>query len=726
MSKTITRRSFLAGSAGAVGAAALSGFVGFHSWQHAYAVNYEKDDGVQQLHTLCDGCGNQCGMNVWIKDNYPLRVMGMKSHPNSLGKMCGRGQGLVTLPFSEDRLTEPLKKDDSGKFSQISWDQAFEEIAQKFNDDPTKVAAIQARGTDSWFVKRFMTAIGSPNYYSDAAFNDCDITAAVETISGAYPSPDTGNAKYILMVDKSYYDGFRPSEAIEYAQLKEKGDAKVVDLDPRLTSFSSMIDEWLPCRPGTELAFLLAVANQLLQRGTYAKDFISQYGNGFSDFKNEMSKYSLSWASDKTGIPADKIGEVAASLWTNAPASLVDMSWAGAFGCGYANSVDTVRMLLLLNVMLGNTNQTGGMTYGKAPYVADAMLDSSVIKPLDALKSYPVGAMDAMLSWGSSAVGAINGMISGDITSAILFETNPVQDFTDADKVKQALGNLDCLVVCDMMMTDTAQMADYVLPLTSYLERTDTINTVYAKTSVATMRHPVIDKIHPDTKTIDEIVSGLAEQCGKGDYFNFSIDDYNGQVAKLMGVSYDGLKEQAVAEIPKATVTAGSAPYYRTKSKKIDFSSSAFTAAGRSAVPTWTDPESEASEDHPRLLVGEQNIHTHTYTSNSARLMDVSKTYNLQRLWINSDFAQSLGVSENDTVEVSSDAGSFKTKVHVTNCIHPEAVWMASHYGCTSKDEKTAYNFGSAVKSIVPLASETGTGAAMVQEAVVSVKKVGA
>lgn len=723
MSKQLTRRGFLAGSAGAVALAGVSGYLSFGAWEKAEAD--EANGGGEERHTLCDGCSNQCGMNVWVSNGRPLRAMGMTGHPNTRGKLCGRGQGLLALPYSEDRLTDPLKKDSNGRFSTISWDQAFEDISADLGDDPSKIAAIQARGTDSWFVRRFMTALGSPNYYSDAAFNDCDITAAVETISGAYPSPDTEHAKYILTLDKSYYDGFRPAEAAGYVKARENG-AKVVALDPRLTSFSSCIDEWLPCRPGTELAFLLAVANQLIQTGHISNDFVNNHANGFASFRQEMQKYSLSWASDQTGIPEDKIAQVASELAANAPASLIDMSWAGAFGCGYRNSVDTVRMLLILNALLGNTNQPGGMIYGTAPYVADSMLDSSVIRPVAQLKSYPVGAEDAMLSYGSSAVGAINGMLSGDIKSAILFETNPVQDFTDADKVREALGDLDCLVVCDMMMTDTAQLADYVLPLTSYLERTDTINTVYAHTSVAAVRHPIVDKIHENTRTIPEIVSGLADTMGAGEYFDFDIDDYNRQVAGLMNVSYDGLLAQAVARIPNATVQQGATPYYRTQSRMLDLSSSAFQAAGLSAVPTWTEPENESSVGNLHLLVGEQNIHTHTFTSNDARLMDVSKAYGLDRLWINEDYANSINVAEGDTVEVSSDEGSFRAQAHVTKCIHPEAVWMASHYGSQSQDEHAAYDFGAPVKSIVPLASEPGTGAAMVQEAVVTVKKVGA
>ena len=83
-------------------------------------------------------------------------------------------------------------------------------------------------------------------------------------------------------------------------------------------------------------------------------------------------------------------------------------------------------------------------------------------------------------------------------------------------------------------------------------------------------------------------------------------------------------------------------------------------------------------------------------------------------------------MSDGDEVEISSSEGSVKVRAKVTNCIHPEAVWLPAHYGCTSADEKEANGFGAAAKSIIPLASEPGTGAAMVQEAIVTVKKVGA
>lgn len=722
----MTRRSFLAGSAGAIALGGLAGFMGYGAWEKAQADEAADGGGGEKRCTLCDGCGNQCGMNVWVgSDGRVMRAMGMPGHPCTGGKLCGRGQGLLAMAYSADRITAPLKKNDKGTFEEITWDQAFSEIAEAFGNSPEKLAAIQSRGTSSFFVKRFLTAMGSPNYYTDAAFNDCDITAAIEGVSGAYPSPDVEHAKYAVMLDKSSYDGFRPAEAGAFVEMRENGGTMVL-VDPRLTGFSSLADDWLPVRPGTELAFLLGVAGQLVRTGRYDKEWVAAHANGFEDFAKSVEGYSLEWASEKTGLSKEQIGTVASNLADNAPAAFVDLPWAGTFGCGYKNSVDTVRMVLLINAMLGNTNQPGGMTYGKTPYVADSMLDPSVVKPLDALQSYPVGAEDALLSWGSSAVGAIRGMKSGDIDKAIVIESNPVIDFTGGKRTADALSGLDCLVVCDYVMTDTAQLADYVLPLTSYLERTDTIGTVAARTSVAAVRTPVIDKLHPDTKSIDELFSGLAEACGKGEYFDFSIDDYNGVVAGLMGVSYDGLKQQAVSAIAGSQVADGDVPYYRTKSGKVDFSSPTFEAAGLSAVPAWVEPGSASSANGPRLLIGEQLIHTHSATVDDARLMNVSKDYDLDRAWINDDYAASIGVSDGDEVEISSSEGSVKVRAKVTNCIHPEAVWLPAHYGCTSADEKEANGFGAAAKSIIPLASEPGTGAAMVQEAIVTVKKVGA
>lgn len=127
-----------------------------------------------------------------------------------------------------------------------------------------------------------------------------------------------------------------------------------------------------------------------------------------------------------------------------------------------------------------------------------------------------------------------------------------------------------------------------------------------------------------------------------------------------------------------------------------------------------------------RLIGGKQAIHTHTQTANSEPLMAITKQYGLERVWMNAQRAEELGISDGDTVEVSNEQHAGKVQVKVTQRINPDALYMPSHYGCSSKEEKTAYGVGLRQMDYVPFRIEPGYGGICSQEAVVTVKKVGA
>lgn len=722
----MTRRSFLAGAAGVSALAGCAGFASFNAWQEAYAKPADPLP-AQQVHTLCDGCGNHCGVVAWTREERLWRFMGEEGHPKVRGRLCGRGQGYPAIAYSEDRLTQPLKKNDKGTFDAISWDQAYSEIAEKVKaTDADKFAIFQAGGAVSPFVKRFAYALGSANYYTDAAVHDADISGVIEAIAGAYPSPDVENATFVLMLDKSTFDGFRPADAGTYAKLHDENKAEIWLVDPRLTAFGRVANEWIQIRPGTELAFLMGIAGEIVRNDLWNEDFVNRYGNGFEAFRKAMFDTPRRWASEKSGVSEDDIAKAAAKLVNNAPHSYIDLPWGGTFGSGYRNSADTVRMVYLINAMLGNFNQAGGWIFGNTPYVSDAMLEAQGIKSVSAPKTKPVGSTDHAQLTGSSCMAAMNAMGRGEIKTAFFCETNPVRDYPAASTVNEALDSLDCMVVCDTMMTETAEKADYVLPLVSYLERGDVIETVAAKTSIATLRNPVVDRIHPETKSLDEIFGELAEPCGIGDAFGFSLEDYNRAYAKAAKLSYEGLAEQGMQAIVGSDVVFGSMPKFRTASGKIDFSSEAMEKAGLSAVPQWTDPQEDTNEFKTRLLVGEQVHQNRTYTIGSDMLTEVSKMYNLDRVWINKGVAEKKGIHDGDKVKVASSEGSLTVQAKVTNCIHPEAVWLPSHYGCTAKKIHEAEGFGVAPKQLIPFNLEPSTGAAMMNETIVTVEKAGA
>lgn len=719
----LTRRSFLAAGA-AVGAAAAFGGVGVGGLRNE-AFAWGEDHVVEYAATTCDGCGNKCGMGTWTQDGALWRFMGLENHPFAHGHLCVRGLGYTASAYSEDRLTTPLKNDGQGNFSAVSWDEAIADIASRIKEtDPARVALFQdSRATDQYYAQRFMNALGSANYYTDTVLSDMDILTGITNILGVFPAPHAEGSKYIVLLDKSYYEGVRPAETEEIIRVRENG-GNVVAVDPRLPSIGALADEWVCVRPGYELAFLLGVMGHLLNNDLYDKAFVEANGAGFDEFAESVRAYDAAWASEKTGIPEEKIVEIAEGLAAAAPHCYVDMQWAGTVGSGYRNSAETVRCILLLNAMLGNFNQEGGWVFPLGPWVDDSAFDASVFKPVGYPKNYAIGAGVHPLAY--MYANDCQAAMAAAAEGALFFGSNPLADYPQAAMTAKDVANIGFKVVVDGFMTETAKTADYVLPEVSYLERRDIVGTATAPVTVATLRNPVIEQVHPETKPTYQIIVDLAEACGLGEYFTFTLDQLNETYCAAYGVSYDALKSDGLAPIPGCELEFGSVPMFATKSGKIEFSCEAYAVGEMKAVPTWIEPAATPADGSLRLITGDQVFQNKTYTRASDKLTQIAKDFEADRVWIASSRAAELGIADGDTVELSNENGAVQVEVRVTGRIHHDAAYLPPHYGCASEEIRTAFGFGASHKALVTRQAEPESGAGMLQEVLVNVKKVGA
>lgn len=719
----LTRRSFLAAGA-AVGAVAAFGGVGVGGLRNE-AFAWGEDHVVEYAATTCDGYGNKCGMGTWTQDGALWRFMGLENHPFAHGHLCVRGLGYTASAYSEDRLTTPLKNDGQGNFSAVSWDEAIADIASRIKEtDPARVALFQdSRATDQYYAQRFMNALGSANYYTDTVLSDMDILTGITNILGVFPAPHAEGSKYIVLLDKSYYEGVRPAETEEIIRVRENG-GNVVAVDPRLPSIGALADEWVCVRPGYELAFLLGVMGHLLNNDLYDKAFVEANGAGFDEFAESVRAYDAAWASEKTGIPEEKIVEIAEGLAAAAPHCYVDMQWAGTVGSGYRNSAETVRCILLLNAMLGNFNQEGGWVFPLGPWVDDSAFDASVFKPVGYPKNYAIGAGVHPLAY--MYANDCQAAMAAAAEGALFFGSNPLADYPQAAMTAEDVANIGFKVVVDGFMTETAKTADYVLPEVSYLERRDIVGTATAPVTVATLRNPVIEQVHPETKPTYQIIVDLAEACGLGEYFTFTLDQLNETYCAAYGVSYDALKSDGLAPIPGCELEFGSVPMFATKSGKIEFSCEAYAVGEMKAVPIWIEPAATPADGSLRLITGDQVFQNKTYTRASDKLTQIAKDFEADRVWIASSRAAELGIADGDTVELSNENGAVQVEVRVTGRIHHDAAYLPPHYGCASEEIRTAFGFGTSHKALVTRQTEPESGAGMLQEVLVNVKKVGA
>ncbi|MCH4184908.1 MAG: molybdopterin-dependent oxidoreductase [Eggerthellaceae bacterium] len=728
----ISRRSFLAGSAGVLSLAAASGYVGFGAWEQAYADGSKDTPSVSKGYTLCNACPNKCGFTAYTVNGRLRKLIGDSGHPNAAGKLCARGYGYSQIAYSEDRLTDPLKRNDKGEYQAISWDQAFSEIGEKAKqiiqkDGADSLAMVQdPRPSGEYYSKRFINALGSANCYTNASASDLSRTSGIAQAIGASTwTSDVANSKATMFIGRSVADGVNPAQLKEMEEAHENG-AKIIIVDPRCNNSNVFADEWLPINPGTDLALVLAMSALLINSGHYDKNFVATYGTGFDEYAKAMAQYTPEWAAEITGLKQSMIERAATELANAAPAASIVAGSRGGFGCQYKNSGETARAVALFNALLGCYNQKGGALL--LPTIAAGDLDKSKFPEVPAPKAKIAGSSEypLALTTAGSATYATQLAHEGKLKGMFFYNSNLAAGYTNPAYAAEALRKLDLSVAIDVQMSETAAQCDYVLPDTSYLERAELPEFISAMVPAVSLRTQVIDVVHPNTKPVDEIFTGLADACGVGQYFDFTCEDLARAQLKSIGLNYDALSAEGIASMQSKAFKYGSTPTFDTPTKKIQFTSDACKSAGLSAVPAWIEPDTMPMGNEFRLIEGKQSIHSHTMTADVKDLMQITKDYDLTAAWINADAAQQLGISDGDEIEITNNQSTGRTHAKVTQRINPTALFLPDGYGCTVKEQKTAYKVGLRSMDFVPFHIEPAYGSAMTHETCVTVKKVGA
>lgn len=729
----ITRRGFIAGSAGVAAAAAWGGYLGFGAQQTAYADQGEEDSADSWAYTLCNACSSKCGYKAFVKDGKLSKLLGNPAEQNSKGKLCARGYGYPTIAYSKDRLSDPLKKNDKGGFDPISWDQAFKEIGEKVqgilsSDGPQALAMVQdPRPSGSYYSKRFINALGSANFYTHgAACNLSKASGFTQVIgTGDYES-DPENAKMIMYLGRSVADAIRPAHLKAMQKAHENG-AKVVIVDPRLNASSVFASQWVSINPGTDLALVLAMSNVLIKENLYDAAYVAANVEGFDEFAEGVKDCTPSWAASVTGVPENVIAGLAHDFAKAAPAACIDSGWRGAFGNQYANSGETARAICIFNTLLGCWNQKGGALLTSS--ASAGALDEKKFPPVPKPEGKQAGAEEYPLAVSSMGVNVYAAKLAkeGKMKGMFFYNSNMVAGYSNPKYLGECLDALELCVVIDIQMSETAQHADYVLPECSFLERMELPSFAGGKMPTVSLRDKVLDTILPNTKPCDEIFCGLAQACGVGEYFQFSVEELADAQLQSVGLSLDALRKSGTAAIPGKEFVYGTTPAWKTPTGKIQFASEACKQAGYPAAPTWLAPSvAPAGGTQFRIITGKQPIMSHTSTANCEALMSITREYDLTRVWMNAERAAQLGIEDGDIIEISNEQHTGTARVKVTQRMNPTALFVPGAYGCSSAEQKTAYGVGLRPTDFTPFQLEAGYGGTQAHEVLVSVKKVGA
>ncbi len=704
----VSRRRFLQISAATIGAAAAAS-----QWTplSGDAVAADAPKGVTTTPTFCEMCFWRCSGIASVRDGKLWKFEGNPLDPLSRGRLCPRGTAAVGAHYDPDRLREPLIRvgsRGSEQWKRATWDEALAHVAERMQKikaqyGPESIGVFN-HAIGQRFFQHVLKSWGAINFVAPS-FAQCrgprDVGFALTFGSGVgSPEPtDIANTDCLVLIGTHLGENMHNTQVQEFAQAIERR-IPIIVVDPRFSTAASKAKYWLPIRPGTDLALVLAWINVLVSEGRYDKPFVERYGHGFDKFAAAIAANTPEWAEGETGIDAATIRATAREMSRHRPASVVH---PGRRYVWYGDDTQRARAVALLNALLGNWGRKGGLylptSMSIAPYPLPKYPKSD--------KPYADNPDGEKYPFADEAVttGLREATITGKpypIKGWFVYSTNLMHALPNEAETRKAIDALDLLVVVDTMPSEIAGYADVVLPESMFLERHEELLVGSGRAGWVSLRQPVVPS-PANQKPAWWIAKQLADKLGIGACMPFDdLEQYLRYRVEKSGLSYDVLKRDGVIvdKSPKPVcVEDGLQLAFDTPSGKVEFWSDQLAAKDFDAVPKYRPP-ADAPDGYFRLITGRAPVHTFSRTQNNPLLADAMPT---NEVWVNRGTAAKLGLANGALVKLRNQDGvvSNAVRVKATQRIRPDVVYMVYGFGHTSKPMRRAYLAGASAAQLL-------------------------
>jgi len=638
--------------------------------------------------TVCMQCFQVCGIKAHIKEGRLDRVEGWPEHPFSQGVICPRGQHLPDYVYSPKRVLHPLMKK-NGKFVQVGWDDALDLIAQKLErcraeDGARSVAfSVGSIGAEniaiSAFAQRFRGAFGSPNYFSiEAHCFRARIMARLFTF-GTYPLEDPDHSDCIVLWGHNPETSEPPLAARIHNRLDSRA-LKLVVIDPKRIPMARR-GIHLQIRPGTDAALALAMMHVIITEALYDKPFIEAYCSGFDELQEHVRSYSPAEVEPICGLSAEQIIEAARLFATSKAAAIVQgINSLDQHVNGFQNS----RALAILQALTGNYGRKGAWATNPFMRLTDLRIP---------VAERPIGAEEHPVFHGFWGMTAPYGqqmllpdvLLTGKpypIRAMLINGGNPVASWPDSRKLRRAFSRLEFLAVMDLFMTETAEMADVILPAVSSVEM---LNLAYnygltGGLPVVLLSRKLIEPLGeswPDWKFFSE----LGRRMGYGDLFPWSDDEAVVRMfLEASGITLEQIESQSAGFwYGDRCYNVNAKGQIRTPSGKIELYSQSLADAGYDPIPIHKEPTQSPiaapglMKSYPLILNTGARVleYTHWQMKHLPRLRENAPDPVAE---IHPETASANGIADKDWVTVETCRGAINVRASLTENLLPGVV----------------------------------------------------
>ncbi|OLS02673.1 molybdopterin-containing oxidoreductase family protein [Tissierella creatinophila] len=650
---------------------------------------------------ICSFCSGSCGIELLVKDNKILEVRGDRDHPITKGYICPKGKALPEIVHSKDRLIKPMKKDKDGNWTEIEYKDAIKIIVKKlkglkdnFGPESLSIHAGEAgvRRQFPEYAKRFCQSYGTPNYSSAGSHCHLSKKLANKITLGVLPSPDYKNSKCIVLW------GYNPSNSNPYQMMDinesiRKG-GKLIVVDPQETSLASRADIHLKLRPGTDGALALGLIHVIIKENLYNRNFVEKWTLGFEKLVELVKDYTPEEVGNITEISAETIIEAARILANNNPSNITP----GIAIELLSNGFQTGRAISILQAIMGNVDIAGGAMMNSPAFLSSLRLnDVEFNKGSIGSTEFPLFCKTYDVAQANILSDAILEGQPYPIRAMIVIGSNPLLSWPNTNKLRRALETLDFLVVMDNFMTETAMLADLIIPGSFFVERYEIWNKVGPSGEGVIGISPKI--IGSNQGVIEwEFIRDIARAMGYEKDFPWNTEeeaiDYR---FKKLGKNFEeilnmdyGYKHREFKE--KRYEENG----FDTPSKKIEIYSQTLKQLGYDPLPVYYEPAEsklstkELAEEYPLTLsTGARYMEYYHSRYRNIKSLKEYKNNKEPMVRIHPHTAERHGIKNGDMVNIESLRGSINLKAEITEEILPTAVIIQHGWNSANVNELT-------------------------------------
>lgn len=623
---------------------------------------------VQQ--SLCRMCDDRCGIDVHLEDGRIVDIVGNKAHQWNRGRLCVKARAAVDMVYHQERVLKPLKRTPAG-WEEIPLQQALDEIAER-------LAEIRechgARAISVWkgeaigfgqqenIARRFVHAIGSPNYLSNDSMCYAARYLGFALVDGAWPVPDLEHARCITLWGAN--PPYAHPNMTQYITEGRRNGATLIVVDPRLSAIARRADIHARPRPGTDGALAWGLVRELIRLGVHDARFLAEHAVGFAAAAEYAQQFTPERVAAETGVPAETLLAMARAIAAATPRVA---TYVGNGLEHHENGVNSIRAVALLDGLLNTFDREGGTFFRPGPPLRDLTLyDQLPLRdrgPLGADR-FPVLYDFRQECHTMTAVGAILEDRPYPLRAMIVTGANPAMTNPNSARIREALAALDLLVVRDLFLSETAALAHYVLPAASFLERSELH--AHSKHQLISLTRRVV--AWPDVQDEYEFWRDLAQRLGAGAWFPWADETaLNRWLLEPTGLTLEELEAHPegvryAAPPPGHWREAG----FATPSGKIEFSSTYLKGLGLDDLPVYRRPAylDATDEAFPFVLItgARKLVYLHSRFRNIPRFLSAVPRGEVE---VHPDDAAALGLADGDRVRISSPIGSFELPVAV-------------------------------------------------------------